>query len=74
MRNSLTKERKERNLTRGEVARDIELSEITIRKLEEGARNPSLKTAGKLSNYYNKKIEELFPDIFFPSNDTKCIT
>lgn len=73
MRSVLVQERKRRRLTRKEVSKALDLAEITIRKLEEGGRDPSIKTAGKLSLFYNKKMEDLFPDIFLHSNDTKSI-
>lgn len=73
MRSVLVQERKNRRLTRKEVSKALELAEVTIRKLEEGSRDPSIKTAGKLSLFYNKRMEDLFPDIFLHSVDTKRI-
>lgn len=73
MRINLIEERKRRNLTRREVAYDVGLAEITIRKIEENKRNPSVKTAKTLSIYYGKTLDELFPDIFLLPSDTKRI-
>jgi len=70
---TLIEERKKKNLSRKKVAHDVGLAEITIRKIEENKRNPSIKTARKLSIYYGKTMDELFPDIFLLSNDTKRI-
>lgn len=50
--------------TRKEVASNIGLSEIFVRKLEEGGRNPSIKTMLKFQELYGEPIENLFPDIF----------
>ncbi|MBC3889466.1 helix-turn-helix domain-containing protein [Acetobacterium paludosum] len=73
MRMTLIEERKKKNLSRREVAENVGLAEITIRKIEESKRNPSIKTARKLSIYYEKTLDELFPDIFLLPNDTKRI-
>jgi len=48
MRMTLIEERKKKNLSRKKVAHDVGLAEITIRKIEENKRNPSIKTARKL--------------------------
>lgn len=73
MRMTLIEERKRKNLSRREVAENVGLAEITIRKIEENKRNPSIKTARKLSMYYEKTLDELFPDIFLLPSNTKCI-
>ncbi|MFV0239534.1 MAG: helix-turn-helix transcriptional regulator [Lacrimispora sphenoides] len=52
--------------TQMEVAYDIGVTQKYISKLELGHRNPSLKIASKISKYYKKPIEMLFPDIFLP--------
>lgn len=47
-----------------EVAGNIGISQKYLSKLELGRRNPSLRTASKIGNYYGKSVEQLFPDIF----------
>ncbi|HHQ1246772.1 TPA: helix-turn-helix transcriptional regulator [Listeria innocua] len=49
------------------------MAEISIRKLENGERDPSINTAVKISKALNSNMEEIFPDIFLNINDTKCI-
>lgn len=65
MRDRLIRERKERNLTQKEVADQLDISEVFIRKIESGSRNPSLTTISKFVTFYNVEDRELFPDIFF---------
>ncbi|WP_035052871.1 helix-turn-helix transcriptional regulator [Carnobacterium pleistocenium] len=71
MRERLIKERKTKSLSREELARNLEIAEITVRKLEEGSRNPSVNMAKKFALYYEKDLTELFPDIFLIKFDTK---
>lgn len=51
----------------------VGLAEISIRKLENGERDPSINTAVKISKALNSNMEEIFPDIFLDISDTKCI-
>ena len=51
--------------TQKEVARDLKISTIYIRKLETGNSKPGRETMLKLENYYGVSMRELFPDIFF---------
>lgn len=71
MRKRLIEERKAKNLTREELANKLDIAEITVRKLEEGNRNPSVNMAKKFALYYEKDLTELFPDIFLINFDTK---
>lgn len=50
--------------TQEEVANNIGITQKYLSKLELGQRTPSMVVAVKLSNYYNKPLQELFPDIF----------
>ncbi|MGB3160918.1 MAG: helix-turn-helix transcriptional regulator [Carnobacterium sp.] len=72
-RNGLIQERESKNLTREELAEKLGVAEITVRKIEEGGRNPSVKMAKKFAIYYEKDLTDLFPDIFLLSYDTKRI-
>lgn len=72
-RDGLINERESKNLTREELAKKLGVAEITVRKIEEGGRNPSVKMAKKFAIYYKKDLTELFPDIFLISYDTKHI-
>lgn len=46
------------------ISAKIGISQKYLSKLELGQRTPSLKTAIKISSYYKKSVESLFPDIF----------
>lgn len=72
-RKQLIKERGKRNLSRAKLAENLGIAEVTVRKLEEGSRNPSPNMAKKFAIYYEKELEELFPDIFLINFDTKHI-
>lgn len=50
--------------TQEEIANNIGITQKYLSKLELGQRTPSMVVAVKLSNYYNKPLQELFPDIF----------
>lgn len=69
----LIRERKKRNLTRKQVADALQISEIHVRKIEEGTRNPGRQTMVKFEILYDKSAEELFPELFQVSIDTKRI-
>lgn len=70
-RNNLVIERNKLNLTQKEVAEKIGISEVMVRKLEAGNRNPSSETAKKIAIFYEKELDYLFPDIFLINFDTK---
>lgn len=71
MRSNLINERKSLGLTRSELADKLGVAEITVRKIEEGNRNPSPKMAKKFAFFYKKELDYLFPDIFLIKFDTK---
>lgn len=66
MRDELIKARGNKSQT--EVANVIGISQKYLSKLELEKRNPSIVIASKLSKYYRKSVEELFPDIFLKQN------
>lgn len=72
-RMNLIKERKKMDLTQKDLALEIGISEVMIRKLEAGNRNPSTETAKKFAVFYKKELDYLFPDIFLIDFDTKHI-
>ncbi|MBM5686062.1 helix-turn-helix transcriptional regulator [Listeria innocua] len=73
MRLSFKEKRNKAGLTQKELGIAVGLAEISIRKLENGERDPSINTAVKISKALNSNMEEIFPDIFLNINDTKCI-
>lgn len=73
MRDNLIKERNKLNLTQKQVAEKLGISEVYVRKIEKGLRNPGRETMLKFEKFYSVSDRQLFPDLFFISNDTKCI-
>lgn len=73
MREPLVEKRKEKKLTQLEVAEKLGVSEVFVRKIEKGDRNPSVETMLKFEALYRTSMRKLFPDIFQVSSDTKCI-
>lgn len=71
MRENLIRERKDRGLTRLELANHLDIAEVTVRKIEEGNRNPSPQMAKKFALFFKKELDYLFPDIFLINFDTK---
>lgn len=65
--------RKELGLTQKELAKNLGYSAISIRKIENGQRNPSIHMANKYCLFFNKDYSELFPDLFLNNKDTKCV-
>lgn len=53
--------RKEQNLTQKELSDILRISERHYRYIENGHRNPSIKTALRLSEILGISLEELFP-------------
>lgn len=72
-RDNLVNERETLGLTQRELGEKLSIAEVTVRKLESGARNPSNKTAKKFALFFQKDLDYLFPDIFFIKFDTKRI-
>lgn len=63
-RHKLKKERTIRKLTIKELSFELGVSETTIKKIENGDRNPSIELAGKIAVFFNTTVEELFPEFF----------
>jgi transcriptional regulator with XRE-family HTH domain len=72
-RETLILNRKNRNKTQQEVAADLGISAIYLRKLEAGTANPGRDIMINVERYYGVSMRDLFPDIFLPDVDTKCI-
>lgn len=71
LRQNLKLEREKRHFSRIFVASKIGVSSETIKKLENGDRNPGIATAKKIAIFYGRSLEYLFPDIFLIKVDTK---
>ena len=52
------------NKTQSEVAKTLRISQKYLSKIELGQRTPSAYLLAKMSEYYNKPLDTLFPDIF----------
>lgn len=73
MRHTLVLYRRKYSLTQAQLAVKLGISEIYVRKLESGSRNPSVSTMLLYQNFFKVPMQKLFPDIFEVNNDTKCI-
>ena len=73
MREVLIEKRQQKEFTQSDVAKKIGVSEVFVRKIEKGDRNPGVETMLKFESLYGTSMRLLFPDIFQASNDTKCI-
>lgn len=72
-RDRLVTERNKRNKTQAEIASDLGISEVYVRKLESGSVKPGRDTMFKFENYFKVSAKKLFPDIFFDIDDKKFI-
>lgn len=72
-RERLIQERKKRNKTRKDTAKEIMISEVYVRMIENGTANPGRNTMLKFSKYYGLGLKTLFPDLFDAGNDKKVI-
>lgn len=73
MREKLVEQRKLLDLTQVKLAKILGISEVYVRKLESGERNPSIALMLKFEKLYKVSMKELFPDIFLNNFDTQCI-
>jgi putative transcriptional regulator len=73
LRNRLVDERLKRNLTQKQVAEMLSISEVYVRKIEKGLRNPGRETMLKFEQLYGISDRNLFPDLFQVFIDTKRI-
>ena len=72
-RERLTSERIKKRKERFEVAEDLDISEVYVRKLEAGTVKPGRDLMLKFAAYYKVNERKLFPDIFFALDDKKLI-
>lgn len=73
MRIRLAEERQSRKWSQKIVAVQLDISEVYVRKLEKGTRNPGRDLMLKFENLYSVSARKLFPDLFEVDDDTKCI-
>lgn len=60
MRNIVEQLRKERGLSQEEFSKALRVSRQTISSIETGKYNPSLDLAFAISEFFGKRIEEIF--------------
>lgn len=72
-RNNLIAFRKKVDLTQKQVADALDISEVYVRKIENGNANPGRTTMLKFEVFFGIDSRELFPDLFEVHVDTKCI-
>ncbi|WP_195257786.1 helix-turn-helix transcriptional regulator [Bacillus paralicheniformis] len=73
MRKRLIEERCKRGWTQKQVSERLGLSEVYVRKIERGTRNPGRETMLKFETLYSVPDRLLFPDLFQVCFDTYCI-
>ena len=60
MKNTLRVARAIKNITQGDLAKEIGVSRQTIHSIENGKFVPSVLLALKLADFFDMKVEELF--------------
>ena len=60
MKNKVEQLRKERGLNQDDFAKMLRVSRQTISSIETGKYNPSLELAFAISDFFSKRIEEIF--------------
>ena len=58
--NKISELRKKNNYTQEELAEKLNVSRQTISSIETGKYNPSLELAFAISDFFGKRIEEIF--------------
>jgi putative transcriptional regulator len=72
-RQLLIEQRKQNKLTQKQVADALGISEVYVRKIENGDAHPGRTTMLKFELFFKRNSSELFPDLFQVVIDTKCI-
>ncbi|MBA4544481.1 helix-turn-helix transcriptional regulator [Thermoactinomyces daqus] len=73
MRKRLKEERKKRKLTQKELAKRLGISEVWVKKIENGVSDPGRNLMFKFEKFFGLSHRELFPDLFEQIDDTFCI-
>lgn len=60
LKNKVEQLRKERGLNQDDFAKMLRVSRQTISSIETGKYNPSLELAFAISDFFSKRIEEIF--------------
>lgn len=60
MREKLKRFREDKNLTVEELSGIFNISSSHLYKIESGIRNPNMKLAKKIADYFETEIEEIF--------------
>jgi putative transcriptional regulator len=55
-----------------DVAKMLNISQQAVSLYENGKRDPSIRLAKKFEVLFKTPMEELFPDIFYNNETTKC--
>lgn len=72
-RERLIQERKKRNKSRAKIAYALDISEVYVRKIENGQASPGREVLVRFSNYYGLGVKLLFPDLFSATDVKKII-
>jgi DNA-binding XRE family transcriptional regulator len=60
--------RLDKNVSRAKMGTDLRISEVSVKHLESGERDPSFMMAFVYANYFGRPVEECFPDILQEAN------
>jgi len=60
MKNTLKIERAKKNITQADLAKELEVSRLTIHSIESGKFNPSVQLALKMAAFFKVRVEDLF--------------
>lgn len=69
MREVLIEARGDRNQT--DVATELGIAQQYLSEIERQNKTPSAKLMNRISLYYGKPVQSLFPDVFLQTNTTK---
>ena len=73
LKNKVEQLRKERGLNQDDFAKMLRVSRQTISSIETGKYNPSLELAFAISDFFGKRIEEIFIYERGAENEKECI-
>lgn len=60
MQNSIKIERAKKNITQAELAKELDVSRLTVHSIEAGKFNPSVLLALKMARYFGVSLDDLF--------------
>ena len=74
VRNEVISLRENAGFTQAQLGEQLGISAVHVRKIEKGTRNPSKDLTERYVTFFGLPADEIFPDIYEKSIDTKRIT